>query len=510
MPYGRYLTILTFLLGLVLLALFTGIAQDLVESNEASIDGQTAPPCYEQQHVTEKTVADNSANTCFAPRYLTGVVSYNKRIQDTVLWGNRQLDPDYYNEEDSGEGDFNVNPTKSIYEVFYGEKLSIDVEVINEAEYTAEQDIKFWVGGRSSLDQETLIGSASGLELGEGETTTLNFQYEVPEEPQSNWLSEDKFHIRVTAPDGEGKRGVTDSTWRPVDVKEVKLPPPSADFSYTPGTPMIGSNISFDASDSFAREGTIESYQWKMGDGTEREGVSFEHSYDAYGEYNVSLNVSDGENEDTVNKMVVIENIPPEPVIELSTSVSNLTVEDEVVFDGSDSHDPDSDRIETYSWKFGDGTSEQGAVATHSYAEPGSYNMTLTVSDGIGVSSNSMQAKVINRPPEASFNYSPKDDLVTGERVVFNASKSYDPDTGIEEFRWGFGNNKTARGEVVGHTFEGIGTYEVLLTVDDGEKRDEEAVTVVVAPNEESADGFGILTAVMSLLATLLLISKFS
>jgi PKD repeat protein len=51
-----------------------------------------------------------------------------------------------------------------------------------------------------------------------------------------------------------------------------------------------------------------------------------------------------------------------------------------VSFDGSKSSDPDGDAL-THSWTI-DGTTQTGATASHTFETPGSYAVTLTVSDG--------------------------------------------------------------------------------------------------------------------------------
>jgi PKD repeat protein len=74
-----------------------------------------------------------------------------------------------------------------------------------------------------------------------------------------------------------------------------------------------------------------------------------------------------------------VQNTPPHA--SLTAGCSGLAC----TFDGRGSSDPDG-TIQTYSWAFGDGTSATGATATHTYAQPGSYTVALTVTDNSGAS----------------------------------------------------------------------------------------------------------------------------
>ncbi|WP_354349101.1 PKD domain-containing protein [Pseudarthrobacter sp. PvP090] len=67
------------------------------------------------------------------------------------------------------------------------------------------------------------------------------------------------------------------------------------------------------------------------------------------------------------------------PTASFTSSCSNLTC----AFDASASTDPDG-TIASYAWDFGDGTSGTGPSPSHPYATPGSYNVSLTVTDNGG------------------------------------------------------------------------------------------------------------------------------
>lgn len=75
------------------------------------------------------------------------------------------------------------------------------------------------------------------------------------------------------------------------------------------------------------------------------------------------------------------DNTPPEARISASSTTGEapLTIE----FDGTASSDPDDD-IVTWRWDFGDGTTGRGEAILHTYEEPGSYTVELTVFDAQG------------------------------------------------------------------------------------------------------------------------------
>ena len=60
---------------------------------------------------------------------------------------------------------------------------------------------------------------------------------------------------------------------------------------------------------------------------------------------------------------------------------------EEIEFDASESFDPDGS-IASYHWDFGDGQSSDEIIATHAYSNPGTYTVTLTITDNEGESAS--------------------------------------------------------------------------------------------------------------------------
>ena len=78
-------------------------------------------------------------------------------------------------------------------------------------------------------------------------------------------------------------------------------------------------------------------------------------------------------------------------------------------------------------------------------------------------------------PPETPSNQNPVADASAGgpyqgfvnEAILFDGSDSYDPDGGIVDWDWQFGDGNSLSGRIVNHTYTKAGSYLVKLTVTD-------------------------------------------
>lgn len=87
---------------------------------------------------------------------------------------------------------------------------------------------------------------------------------------------------------------------------------------------------------------------------------------------------------------------PGTPTIDASATTAE--VDETITFDVSGT-DPDGDTL-TYSWDFGDGTTDSGASVTHAFAEAGTYTVTVTADDGNGGTSTQTQSITVEEAPE--------------------------------------------------------------------------------------------------------------
>lgn len=243
--------------------------------------------------------------------------------------------------------------------------------------------------------------------------------------------------VTLTVTDDDGLNGT--------DTADITVSPalksPVASFAENATTVLTGEVIQFDASESYDPDGTIVSYLWDFGDGTNGSGVTVGHSYADNGAYPVTLTVKDDDNlTGSHTEIKTIENRPPVP--EFTQSVATVKTEETTTFDASESYDPDG-TIESYVWDFGDGKSATGVEVSHAYEDDDNYTVTLTVTDDDGTTgSKSITKTVLNRPPTALFTQNAT--IVDLEEAIhFDASGSFDPDGDIVEYLWDFGDNTT-------------------------------------------------------------------
>lgn len=176
------------------------------------------------------------------------------------------------------------------------------------------------------------------------------------------------------------------------------------------------------------------------------------------------------------------------PVAEFSWSPLQPYAKQEVRFDASGSYDPDGE-IVRYVWNFGDGTSGEGKIVTHIFADDGHYTVSLTVYDKFGkTASTSKVVEVLNPPPEIKA-ITVSGRPIIGETIVFSVS-AYDPASHqtaevkplrIVSYRWDFGDGTSliTDNPVATHIYRCAGRYTVLVTVTDDDGATASASTLV-------------------------------
>ena len=145
-----------------------------------------------------------------------------------------------------------------------------------------------------------------------------------------------------------------------------------AAFVPNPQAVTLGTPIAFDSSGS---TGNIVSYAWNFGDGGTSAEANPTYTYAAQGTYPVSLVVSDGVTQSEATGQVAVSAalqaafVPNPQAVTLGTPIA---------FDSSGS----TGNIVSYAWNFGDGGTSAEANPIYTYAAPGTYPVSLVISDG--------------------------------------------------------------------------------------------------------------------------------
>ena len=287
-----------------------------------------------------------------------------------------------------------------------------------------------------------------------------------------------EVHIVLAVVDDNGERSL------PIALDMVINHAPVAQFQVSDFTPTELAEVAFTdlAHDA---DGSITAWKWDFGDGSTSSSPSPVHAYSATGTYTVALTVTDdGGITAGTTAQLTVSNLPPVAVLTAASTEADTGVS--IPFSASDSRDPSpTGSILAYRWDFdGDGTFDMETStgsASHTFAENGSYDVTVQVEDNLGAVATSSPVRVIvrNRPPilrRVTWTPALPDDSTD---VIFVMDAS-DADGSITAWNWDFGDGATSRIESPTHAFPADGTFTVRVTVTDNDGAVSETVSAEI------------------------------
>lgn len=225
-----------------------------------------------------------------------------------------------------------------------------------------------------------------------------------------------------------------------------------------------GKTVTF--SDQSTSNGTITSWAWNFGDGTTSTEQNPSHIYANQGTYTVCLNITDDHGcTSHVCHQVVIHH-PPAGVChaafvfhQTDLNQPNFSFTDKSTSDGT---------IGFWSWDFGDGTTSSEQNPIHTYANPGTYTVCLTITDEDGVcSSHVCQHVVVHHPPAGVCHAIFVFHQIDPDQQTISFTDQSTSDGTIGTWAWNFGDGNTSNEQNPTHTYTHPGTYTVCLIITD-------------------------------------------
>ncbi len=271
------------------------------------------------------------------------------------------------------------------------------------------------------------------------------------------------YDVIVTVSDDDGA-----STTAGLQVLVANVSPLIQGIS-APQSAGEGDEVTFVASATDPGDDTI-TFQWDFGDGTTAEGAQVTHTYADDGDYDLLLIVRDEDGGESVAAgSIEILNISPAIVSLEAPSTGN---QGQLLEFSAAATDPGDDVL-TFTWDFGDGTTESGVDMTgagHAYAAPGAYDLVLTVADedgGQAVASRTVN--IDNGAPGISSLEAPSEAL-EGDLLELSVVAE-DPGGDPLDYDWDFGDGSSHEGgealDTVTHVYTDEGDYAIVVVVTD-------------------------------------------
>ncbi|QYZ79628.1 PKD domain-containing protein [Methanofollis formosanus] len=265
---------------------------------------------------------------------------------------------------------------------------------------------------------------------------------------------------------------------------------PEANFTFTPAAGNTPLTVTFNETST----GDIDTWAWDFGDGTPAgSGRNVTHTFDTKGTFPVILTASNAFGSNATTRTVTVHEAPaagfdlnisegndPLTVLVTNTSTGDFT---KCVLD------------------FGDGSGEvemTGETATHTFAGPDTYTVTLNASNAYGFNITTSTVTV-HEAPEANFTQSTGDGNAPLE-VAFT-----DGSTGnVTSWAWDFGDGNVSTVQSPSHEYVTPGTYTVHLNASNayGFSLSDSTVNVLAPPTanftQSAEEGNAPLTVVFT------------
>jgi gliding motility-associated-like protein len=238
-----------------------------------------------------------------------------------------------------------------------------------------------------------------------------------------------------------------------VAVTAIVRQTPTADFGKIIGYGCSDDTVHFQ---NLSTDATT--YFWDFNDGFTDVSANPTHVYANQNIYYVKLRANNQYCADSVIKPIDVTH----PLdASFNTSADTLCVGSTVTFTNTSVAGTLYNIAPSYYWDFADGSNSNLQNPTHTYANPGSYNVMMVVKDGVPCTDTSYRTIFIDATPQISFTRSDTA-FCLGHKVDLIPTFSL---SGLNNIEWNFGDNtdRIANVDPMHHAYDAPGTYTITM-----------------------------------------------
>lgn len=241
----------------------------------------------------------------------------------------------------------------------------------------------------------------------------------------------------------------------------VQVPPLQVSVSANPTSGKAPLSVSF--SSSVSGGSPPYSYSWSFGDGSSSTDANPTHTYQNQGTYTATLTVTDSSGSQQ-SASITIDVSPPVQPLGVTIHVSPATYGDVPFTAAFSSSVTGGTGSYTYKWDFGYGATSNDQNPTQTYTNPGTYSVTLTVTDSAGNTQTASQTITIYPAMSVTISANPTQG---NNPLDVSFSSSVTGGSGSYTYSWNFGDGATDTSANPAHTYNSVGSYTVRLSVTD-------------------------------------------